>query len=310
MRIAMGDKNADPKNFAALRALKKKYPNLKVLISVGGWEWSGRFSDMASTYAYRTAFANSVVAFLKANGLDGVDLDWEYPVGGGQPDNATRPEDRTNFTLLLQNLRAKLNAQSKIDGKQYLLTVAAGTDQTYVSHVQLAEIGKYVDFASLMTYDMHGPWTEYTDLNAPLYPTTGSSPQVVWSCDQAVRLWLAAGFPKNKLVMGMPLYGYRYTGVTGGGDGLYQPYASCKSISYDNVVKNHLSSGAYTQYSAAKGMVPWLFNGSTFVSYDDKQSLANKAKYVTSKGLAGAMVWELSQNADGSLVKAIKGGMK
>ena len=85
--------------------MKIKYPHLKTLISVGGWGGSRRFSDVALTDASRATFAASCVEFVAANGLDGIDIDWEFPVAGGARGNARRPEDKANFTKLLATLR-------------------------------------------------------------------------------------------------------------------------------------------------------------------------------------------------------------
>jgi chitinase len=309
-KIAIGDSYIDPGNFKELNALKAKYPNLKTLISVGGWDWSGRFSDMASTAAGRQTFANSVAAFLRQYGFDGVDLDWEYPVGGGLAGNSARAADKTNFTLLIQLLRSTLDAQGASDGKRYELTIAGGADDSYVGHVQLSSIAQYLDFATVMTYDMHGSYDRYTDLNAPLYPSTGQSPQEVWSVDQSVKAWTAAGFPKSKLVVGVPFYGHIYTGVTGGGSGLFKRYSSMDSVTYDQIVSKYLGKSGYTLYYAASGRTPYLFNGSTFITYEDPKSLAEKAAYINANGLAGAGIWELSQNANGALLNTLKTNLK
>ena len=137
---------------------------------MGGWEWSGRFSDVAFTDASRTAFADSAVEFIKQYGFDGLDIDWEYPVSGGLASNKYRPEDKQNFTLLLQKIREKFDAQEAADGKHYLLTIAGGAGDLFAANVELSKIAAYLDFANIMTYDIHGPWDRYTDFNAQLYP--------------------------------------------------------------------------------------------------------------------------------------------
>lgn len=309
-KIAVGDPEVDPGNFAELKALKAKYPKLRTLISVGGWEWSDKFSDMAATSSGRTGFADSVVAFLRKYGLDGVDLDWEYPVGGGEAGNSARAADKTNFTALLKLLREKLTAAGKADGKKYLLTIAGGADTNYIGHVQLKSIAPYLDFATVMTYDMHGAFDRYTDHNAPLYAAQGTSPQTEWSADQAVKAWVASGFPKSKLVMGVPFYGHLYSNVQGGGTGIYKLYSGMKTVSYDQVVSGYLSNSAYTRYYGAQGRTPWLFNGSTFISYEDTKSLGEKAGYINSQGLAGAGIWELSQNMTGVLLRTLRTNLK
>lgn len=309
-KIVLGDAQVDKKNFAELRALKKKYPNLRTLISVGGWEWSGRFSNVAATASRREAFAWSVAEFLAVHGFDGVDIDWEFPVSGGKPENAYRSADKENFTLLLKELRDKLDAQGKKDGKRYLLTIAGGAGTGYVGNVQMKSIAQYLDFGVVMAYDIHGYGDKYTDHNAPLYGSTAPSPQFVWSADQAVKAWTGAGFPKSKLVLGVPFYGHRYSNVQGGGTGMHKTYKGYKSVDYDDIVSQYLSDKSYTRYYGAAGRTPWLFNGSTFITYEDAASLSEKAAYIRNQGLAGVGIWELSQNTDGTLLNTLNKNLK
>lgn len=310
LKIAMGDPAVDPGNFQKLSALKQSYPNLETLISVGGWNDSGNFSDAAYSDASRTIFADSVVSFLAQYGFDGVDLDWEYPVSGGLASNVRRSADKTNFTLLLSKLREKLDAQGARDGKHYLLTIAGGAGTSYAANTELGLIGNYVDYAVVMTYDIHGTWDAYTDLNAPLYTPAETSPQYKWSADQAVKAWTAAGFSAAKLVLGVPFYGYLYSGVSDGGAGLYKTFSGGSSISYDQILKSYLTNSGYTKYVHADAKVPWLFNGSVFISYDDETSMEAKAAYVKQTGLAGVSIWELSQNRGGQLLNALISGLK
>ncbi len=306
LKIKMGDATIDPSNFDKLKQLKSQRPNLKTLISVGGWTWSDKFSDTAMTDARRTAFADSVVTFITQYGFDGVDIDWEYPVSGGLPTNITRPEDKTNFTLLMAKLREKLDAKGALDGRQYLLSFAGASGTFYTKNTELAKISDYVDFATVMTYDIHGPWDSLTDFNAPLYTPSENSPQYKWSCNAAVKLWVSEGFPKTKMLMGIPFYGVAYNGVANAGHGLYQTFTSGSSKSYDVIKSSYLSNPAFTRYEHLDALVPWLFNGTTFVSYDDPQSVSAKGRYIRDTGLAGAAIWELSQNVDGTLFNSLK----
>lgn len=162
-----------------------------------------------------------------------------------------------------------------------------------------------------MTYDMHGPWPgSLTDLNAPLYTPSENTPQYKWSCNAAVQLWTGDGFPKTKLIMGIPFYGIKFNGVPDAGRGLYQTFTSGSSVPYDKIVSSYLSDPSYARYVHADALVPWLSNGSTFISYDDPQSVAAKAKYIRDTGLGGAAIWELSQNADGTMLGALKDNIK
>lgn len=256
LKIKMGYPDIDPNNFALLQALKQKNPNLKTLISIGGWTWSGNFSDAALTDASRTVFADSCVTFIKQYGFDGVDIDWEYPVSGGLSTNVKRPEDKHNFTLLLQKIREKLDTQGVIDSKHYLLTIAGGAGSSYANNVEMASIPQYLDYAMIMTYDLHGTWDAYTDLHAPLYDNNDASPQYKASVDSSINAWKAAGFPVDKLVMGIPFYGYLFSSVKDVNHGLYQTYAGANSISYAKIASSYLNQTGYTRYFHSQSMVP------------------------------------------------------
>lgn len=304
LKITLGDPAVDPGNLAALVKLKNVNPNLKILISVGGWNDSGRFSDAALTDASRTTFADSVVAFIKKYGLDGVDIDWEYPVSGGLATNTKRPEDKQNYTLLLAKLREKLNQQGSKDGRHYWLTAAGSAGSAYAKNVELSKIHQYLDYALVMTYDINGPWDAYTGFNAPLYPADGPTTYYRWSVDSAINMYLSSGFPASKLVMGIPFYGYVFKGVNAANNGLYQTFSSGVSAPYDTIQTQYAANPAFTAYNSGTG-APWLFDGNTFVSYDNADSIAQKAQYIKSRKLAGAGIWELSQNKSGTLLDII-----
>ncbi len=309
-KLMLGYPDIDASNISKLNALKKTYPNLKTMIAVGGWSWSGRFSDAALTEESRTIFADSCVDFIVKYGFDGIDIDWEYPVAGGLPANVRRPEDKQNFTLLMAKIREKLDAKGKLDGKQYLLSFAGAAGSWYLNNIELAKLAQYVDYANIMTYDIHGSWDSYTDFNAPLYDNSDISPQFKWSVDASINAWLNTGFPKDKLVMGVPFYGYIFKAVTNANKGLYQTYSGSASINYANIAANYLNDSSYIRHFHEQSMVPWLFNGSTFITYEDEQSMNLKAQYIKSKGLSGAMIWELSQDPNRVLLNALYDGLK
>ncbi|MCX7772110.1 MAG: glycosyl hydrolase family 18 protein, partial [Clostridia bacterium] len=196
------------------------------------------------------------------------------------------------------------------DGKPYILTFAGAAGSWYINTVELPKLSQYVDFANIMAYDIHGNWDTYTDFNAPLYTSTDTSPQYKWSVDASVNAWLNAGFPANKLVMGVPFYGYKYSLTTTGNNGLYQTYSSGSSVSYATIAANYLNAAGYVRYFHSQSMVPWLFNGSTFMSYEDTQSIGYKAQYIKTKGLAGGMMWELSQDPNRVLLTALYQGLQ
>ncbi|RIX50144.1 glycoside hydrolase family 18 [Paenibacillus nanensis] len=325
LKIELGDPHADVErrfgnespadafygNFNQLKKLKQRYPHLRTFISVGGWSWSSKFSDVALTDASRGAFADSAVAFLTKYGFDGIDIDWEYPVSGGMAGNAKRPADKQNFTLLMQKLREKLDAQSQKDGKTYLLSIAGASTSSYTRNVELSKLQEYVDFVNVMSYDIRGTWDSMTGLNAPLYRDPDSAFSWDWSVDDSIRLYLSEGVPASKLVMGVPFYGYQYQNVQGTGrGGLYQSFTGGGSVTYGKIASLYLNKG-YTRYFHSASKVPYLFNGTTFISYDDPESIGYKAAYAKEQGLAGVMAWSLTHDtSSGALLKALYEGLQ
>ena len=304
LTIALENPAHDKKNLAALRKLRQQNGHLKLLISVGGWSDSQHFSDAAATAARREAFAASCADFVVAQALDGVDLDWEYPVSGGAPGTIHRPADKQNFTKLLQELRTQLDRQGRRDGKDYSLTIAGAAGSWYLNQIEAVKVADIVDHIFLMGYDLHGPWDTSADFNAPLYTPSGASPQGKSSIADSVQAYLDKGIPAEKLVLGMPLYGYAYQGVSSQNNGLYSTYTSAKSVSYRTLKKNYLSNDAYRQYRHQEAQVPYLYGSRTFISYDDAESLAAKAALARSRDLGGIGFWELSQDDGGELTAA------
>ncbi len=295
----------DPPRLATLRA---GHPELRILLSVGGWSWSENFSDAALTEASRETFAQSAVALMTRFALDGLDIDWEYP---GQPgeDNVYREADRENFTLLLRTLRERLDRQSdrdgRAEGRRYELTIAAGAGEEYLAHTDLGAAAEYLDFINLMTYDFHGPWTERTGHHANLYPPSGVAAP---SGAEAVEALLRAGVPARKVVLGAAFYGYGWRGVRPENDGLYQPYEGrVESYPYHVLAGRYVGRNGYERHwdDAAKAPYLWQPDSLVFISYEDEASLREKGRYAREKGLGGVMYWEHTGDADGALLKAL-----
>ncbi len=301
--LIMTNPDTDRKNFEQLRAVKKENPGLRTLISVGGWDESTYFSVVASTEAKRETFAQSCLDFILTHGFDGIDLDWEYPVSGGPAGIINSPQDRENFTLLLAAIRNKLDARGRIDGKKYDLTIAGAANSNYLQKIEGRKVAALVDHIFVMAYDMHGMWDTYSDLGAPLYQPSGYSPQYKNSVADGIQAYLSAGIPAEKLVLGIPFYGYLYEGVSGEGQGLYSPFRSARSIAYDEVVGSYITKAGMNQAFHAEAVVPYLYGNGLFVSYDDARSVRAKAFYAGSQGLAGVGIWELSHNRNGELAR-------
>jgi chitinase len=296
------DQGALRGNFHQLQILKAAHPHLKTLISVGGWSWSGKFSDVALTEQSRQKFAKSCVDFITQYGFDGVDIDWEYPVSGGKEPG--RPEDKINYTLLLEELRNQLDVQGIADGKHYLLTIASPAAEATCNNIELDTIYQYLDWINLMAYDYNGGWSQLTNFNAPLYHHPDDPMGEKSNVNYTVGAYLASGVPADKLVMGVPFYGIGWSGVPNVNNGLFQPVGGRPKgtweegmFDYWDIKDNYIGNG-YTRYWSSDSKVPWLYNPQSgiMISYDDPESLGIKAQYVEGNNLGGVMIWELSSD--------------
>ncbi|NGP89033.1 glycoside hydrolase family 18 protein [Fodinibius halophilus] len=306
-KIVQGFKN-DAKNFNTLNSLKKKNPDLKILISVGGWTWSGNFSDMALTKQSRKKFIDSAVEFIKEHNLDGIDLDWEYPNMKGAG-NVHRPEDKRNFTLLLKELRTRLDELGEKDDKHYLSTIAAGVSKKYIANTEMAKVQRYVDFINLMTYDFYitGP-DSLAGHNAPLF-TNPKDPRKL-SVDVGVDMFLDAGVPADKIVMGIPFYGRSAKTLSSTGHGLYEPALPPEEgllTSFEHIKKNLENKNDFVRHWDSTASVPYLFNKkkNLFVSYEDVESATRKCKYIKEHNLRGAMFWRYQSDYKSKLVTTL-----
>ncbi|MBI4508277.1 MAG: glycoside hydrolase family 18 protein, partial [Deltaproteobacteria bacterium] len=303
-------------SFHQLQKLKEQYPHLKTLISVGGWTWSGRFSDVALADVSRKRFAASCVRFMKTYGFDGIDVDWEYPGGGGLPSNVSRPEDKQNFTLLLEELRRQLDTQGGSDSRSYYLSIAAPAGPAIYAKLELAKIAATLDWINIMTYDFNGGWSASTNFNSPLFAST-SEPLTDgtkgMNTHAAVTAYRAAGMEARKINIGAAFYGRGWKGVPGANHGLYQSFTGLPkgtwedgSFDYKDLKVNYIPK--YTRYWHSEARVPWLYSAQEgiMISYDDPESMREKAKYVAEQDLGGVMFWELSgDDTESSLLGAL-----
>lgn len=297
----------DAENFAVLNALKRNSPALKILISVGGWTWSGGFSDAALTPHSRDRFISSAVRFIERHKLDGVDIDWEYP---GQPGNGNtfRPEDKRNYTLLLAELRQRLDREQARLGRRLYISIATGASNRFLDNTEMDKVQHYVDTINLMTYDFYvgGPATGH---DAPLFHNS-SDPKNV-SADRSVMEYLQAGVSAQKLVLGVPFYGRSWGEVADRNHGLFQSGKAAKGTHFSYPDLPNLLATGYVRYWDSEAAAPYLYNPQKriFVTYEDTQSLAAKCKYVTGHQLAGIMFWEYFNDSTGILLEAVHAGL-
>lgn len=258
-----------PDRLRTIMELKSQYPQLKISLSIGGWT-SGRFSEMAADAVCRQKFAADCKRVVDEFGLDGIDMDWEYPTSS-EAGISSSPDDTENYTLLMRDIRAAI-------GPDKLLTQATVCTAKYMD---FAALDAYVDFTNIMAYDMGRPPYH----NAPLF----RSPHAGYMTSaEAVEAHLAAGISPDKLTLGMPFYGH---GVAG-----FPPITDLDKAGELEGYECHWDSLACVPWMSVKGDTTLVF------SYDDSRSLALKCEYLLSKGLKGAMYWSYDgDNAAGDL---------
>ncbi|MBS4197950.1 glycoside hydrolase family 18 protein [Lederbergia citri] len=325
--VVLGAPASDIPNLENLKAFKHVNPQLKTLISIGGWSWSMNLSLVARTEKTRKQFAESAVSYIQTYNMDGIDLDWEYPVSGGMPNNQHDPSDKKNFTLLLQEIRNALNKAEQKDGKKYYLTIASSVGFSYLENTELDKISEIVDYINIMTYDFNGSWSSITGHNAPLFedPKALENDVHPHNVSAAVNGHLEHGVPTHKLVLGIPFYGRSwgncnpntegkmienggYQPCSGNGGGNLEP----GSYDYNFLEKNIINQNGFKRYWNNDAKVPYLYSEEKreFISFDDSESIKEKVHFITENALAGAMVWELSEDDETqTLMKAVRDGL-
>jgi chitinase len=296
-RAWLHNEETDIINFRNLNALKKQNKDLKILISLGGWTWSKNFSDAVLTDSSTRAFAKSCVDIVATHGLDGVDIDWEYPGMIGD-NNKFRPEDKQNYTRLFRELRRSLDSLKKVTRKKYFVTTAVGNQQNYIDHTEMDKVQQYCDFINLMCYDYAGSWSPKSGHLSHLY-TSADSQAAQASTDSSVKAFIAAGVPAKKLVVGMAFYGTAWEMETTDNNGLYRKVkAPVRAGGFTYIKDSVETNSGYTKYWDEVARAPYLFNPQTkvFISYDDERSIREKCAYVKKNKLAGAMFWEYGQD--------------
>jgi chitinase len=324
-------------NFRQLRNLKALNPNLKVYISLGGWSWSKFFSAGSATAALRQQLVASCInIYIKGNlpvqggrggpasaagVFDGIDIDWEYPGGGGQPYNTFSPNDKANYTLLLAEFRRQLDAQGALDGKRYGLTVAVGAGRDKIDNTDPGAYAQSLDWINMMTYDFHGAWDAQgpTNFHATLYPDP-ADPSVgiarEYVSDTAIQYMIGKGVPRAKLLLGLPFYGRGWTGVAPGpnGDGLYSTATGpgpCSGVTgceagindYKELIKK---TGARKVHPVTKQLYLYTGAGGEWWSYDDAAAITVKVNYAKSQSLGGVFAWAADgDDAAGTLTSAM-----
>ena len=294
----------DTVNFRILNKLKKVNPDLKILISIGGWSWSGNFSDAVLTPSSRKKFAKTSAEIVANNDLDGVDIDWEYPGQRGN-DNIFRPEDKQNYTLMFKEIRAALDELSKKTGKYYELTTAVGASYSYIEHTEMDKAAKYLDYVNLMTYDFYTSG-DSAGHHSNLYPPEDYEKDA--SAHKTFNEFVKAGVPAEKLVMGLPFYGRSWIMKSADKHGINMPVEGrARGGGYTYIKDSLVDKKGFVRHWDENAKAPYLFNLETnqLVVYDDEESVKLKCEYVIENNMAGLMFWQYASDTSEYLLDAI-----
>lgn len=287
--------------------LKKRNRRLKVLLSIGGWTYSSNFAAPASTESGRKCFAESAVKLLQDLGLDGLDIDWEYPADAAQAEH---------FVLLLRETRAALDAaaaQYPAGGHQrqphFLLTTACPAGATNFQKLNLAAMDRYLDFWNLMAYDYAGSWDSRAGHQSNLFPSQDNLAATPFSTAAAVEHYVKSGVRPEKIVLGMPLYGRAFQKTRGPG----HKFQGTGEGSWEGGVWDYKAlpkAGSEVHEDLGGVGASWSFDAGSgeMVSFDTVKMVERKAEVVKEWGLGGGMWWESSADRKvgegGSLVEA------
>ncbi|CAJ0583274.1 unnamed protein product, partial [Mesorhabditis spiculigera] len=282
-----------PGQYALVNQLKNIDSNLKTLLSFGGWSFGTRlFEGMSNDPTNRATFINSVIRFVRKYDFDGIDIDWEYPTG-----------HTSQYSALLKELRAAVQAEARLSGKPALLmTAAVAAGASNMDAYDAKAMADPLDFINLMSYDFWGAWDGETGMNSPLFTRDGlSGGKEKWNVDWAASEWARRGMPKNKIVIGVGTYGRGWSlanaanvqpGSTGNQAAPALPFSGQAGIGSYYELCEFLAKGA-TRYWHDQHQVPWLIYQNQWWSYDDAQSVKAKTDYIKKNGFGGAMVWTL-----------------
>ncbi len=329
------DAGEDRGTLNQLRVLKRAWPHLRLVVSIGGWGGSDDLPGIAASAEARSRFAASCVELMRRHGFDGLDLDWEFP----------ELADRDGLTALVGDLRSQLDLAGASDGADYELSVAVGPTPWHLEGVDLPAVGSLVDRVQVMAYDFHGPWDPVTGHNAPLCPSPEDPWGESWNAAGAVETWLVAGTPPEKIHLGVPYFGRGYADLEGaagaadvfpgrfaghGGGTVRGTWEDTGVFDYWDVVERYAGPfaagperrpgvGGYAVVRDPEQGVPWVYSGAPsesaqWLSYEDPGSAAAKAAWARSQGLGGVFVWELSQegrpgSTEWPLTRALAGGL-
>ena len=268
-----GDAADDPSALDSMVTLAHAV-GTKVIVSLGGGGQSDKFAPVAKDSTLRNKFIVNLVDYVKAHNLDGLDMDWEWEY------NPVPEADTIAYNKLLTELREALP-------KDKSLSAALPCSRYYGKWFTPEVLIKNLDWFGFMTYDMTGDWDEKALFDSPLYPHEGYT---TWSWQETFDYWSKRGVPAEKMVFGIPSFGFQFEGATGPGSNFTK--GKTKSLSYAQIVKNT----DWEIHFDSVSVEPYAVSANSYTTYEDPHSAAIKSRWVKDNGYAGIMVWEVSHD--------------
>ena len=277
------------------QTVQQKNPSVKTLLSIGGGDAvAPTFASMASQASTRKSFIDSSIQLARSNNFHGLDLDWEYP---------STATEFTNLGLLLNEWRAAVANEATSSGNTPLILVAAFfySSNYYGLSYPIQAISNSLDWVNVMAYDFTSPFSWSTAPNLTGAPAALYNPTSQVSGDSGIAAWIQAGVSAKKLVLGVPFYGYAWRLVNANDNGIFAPAngaALSDAISYSEIKDFITQNTATTTVYNSTFVTNYCYSGTTWIGYDDTQSISTKVTYAKGKGLLGYFAWQVGQDKD------------
>lgn len=305
----LSNESVDVENLKKLNGLKSDNPNLKVLISIAARDWSKGFAETPLTDEASQAFAKSVVDIVKANDLDGVDINWGYPAATNLKDVVNTSGLSQNYVKTIAAIKKQLSALEKETEKTYLLSSAVEAEADYIPNMGMKDAQQHLDFINVIAYNNQDP--KIAIHQASLYPSDKYN--VRKAASVAIEDYINIGVSPEKLVMGIPFYGNVYKVKKNSSAGIGDPIVEkIGTKGYSSIKDSLINQNEYFRYWDNEAQAPYVYNfyKSELVTYDDEESVKAKCEYVKDNNLGGVMFWEYGSDPKGFLLGAINQTLK
>lgn len=230
-------------------------------------------------------------------GSDGLDVDWKYP---------ENDQEAQDYVLLLEACRKALDEYAAENASGYHFPSSAGPEK--IETLDLAGMDPLLDFWNLMAYDYAGSWGSTSGHQSAFYASEDDPESTKFSTDKAVSMYIESGVHPSKIVLEMPLYGRLFQDT----DGLGKPYngVGTRSIQPGVWLYKDLPRAGVSEHFIGAIVAAYSYDPESreLVSYDNRESVEEKAQLILCLGFGGGFFWEASgdRTGDSSLVGAFR----